>query len=177
MSMSMRTAHPAPAPLLSDARLGDVTIAGDLLQVVFHRHYRAPVEKVWAALTEPERLADWFAAAEVDLRVGGTLRLDWNGVSHADMQITACEPPRRLAWTWTIGGRDTLVQFDLQPDSQGCALTLTHSGVPAAGAGVRAGWHAHLEALPDAIEGRATPWAVKEAREAALADAYPPLAS
>ena len=175
--MSMNTARPAAAPLLSDARLGDVTMEGDLLQVVFHRHYHAPIEKVWAALTQPERLADWFAKAKVDLRVGGTLRLDWSEENHADMKISACEPPRRLAWIWTLGGRDTLVQFDLKPEAEGCALTLKHSGVPLSGAGVRAGWHAHLEALPDAIEGRATAWSVKEAREDALADAYPPLAN
>ena len=41
--------------------------------------------------------------------------------------------------------------------------------------GVRSGWHAHLEGLPDAAEGRATPWAVKVEREKALAGAYPRL--
>jgi hypothetical protein len=83
-----------------------------------------------------------------------------------------------VAWRWTIGQRDTLVRFDLAPDGAGCLLTLTHSGLSLDGArdgGVRAGWHAHLEALPDALEGRATPWEVKTAREAALASAYPKL--
>ena len=65
----------SPAPL-SNAPLGEVTVSDDTLQIVFHRHLRAPVEKVWAALTTPERLADWFANAEIDLRVGGILRLD-----------------------------------------------------------------------------------------------------
>jgi uncharacterized protein YndB with AHSA1/START domain len=152
------TATPA---LLSDAPLGNVTTTGDSRQIVFHRRYRQSVEKVWAALTAPERLADWFAAAEVDLRVGGVIRLNWNGQHQAEMTITACDPPRALAWRWTNGARDTLVRFDLAPDGDGCALTLTHSGLSLDGArdgGVRAGWHAHLEALPDAIEGRATPW-------------------
>ncbi|MDB5561077.1 MAG: hypothetical protein JWN11_495, partial [Hyphomicrobiales bacterium] len=94
-----------------------------------------------------------------------------------DMRITVCDPPRSLAWIWELGGRDTLVRFDLTPEAGGCALTLTHSGVPTVGAGVRAGWHAHLEGLPDAIEGRATPWEVKVAREEALSDAYPRLAA
>ncbi len=96
------------------------------------------------------------------------------------MLITVCEPPRALAWRWTLGERDTLVRFDLAPDGDGCALTLTHSGLSLDGVrdgGVRAGWHAHLEALPDAMEGRATPWATKEAREAALAASYPPLSA
>jgi uncharacterized protein YndB with AHSA1/START domain len=164
--------------LLSDAPLGEVTVQGEALQLVFQRHYRKPVEKVWAALTTPERLADWFATAEVDLRVGGTIRLGWNGQHKADVVITECDAPRTLAWRWRIGERDTLVRFDLTPQDGGCALTLTHSGLSLDGArdgGVRTGWHAHLEALPDALEGRATPWETKVAREQALAGAYPKL--
>jgi uncharacterized protein YndB with AHSA1/START domain len=172
------TATPA---LLSDAPVGDVTTTDTARQIVFHRRYRQSVEKVWAALTTPERLADWFADAQVDLRVGGSIRLNWNsGVHQAEMLITVCEPPRALAWRWTIGERDTLVRFDLTPDGDGCALTLTHSGLSLDGArdgGVRAGWHAHLEALPDAMEGRATPWEAKTAREDALKSRYPALSA
>ena len=171
----MSTTSAATKPLLSDAPLGDVTLTGDTLQVVFHRHLKAPIEKVWAALTVPERLADWFAGAVVDLRVGGSLRLSWDGTSHTDMRITLCEPPRSLAWVWVLGGRDTLVRFDLVPVPGGCELTLTHSGVPRSGSGVRAGWHAHLEALPDAVEGRATSWELKTAREKAIDPSYPSL--
>jgi uncharacterized protein YndB with AHSA1/START domain len=160
--------------------VGEVTTTGDNRQLVFHRHYRQPIEKVWAALTVPERLADWFATAQVDLRVGGLIKLGWNGVHKTDVTITVCEPPRALAWRWTIGERDTLVRFDLAPDGDGTALTLTHSGLSLDGArdgGVRAGWHAHLEALPDAMEGRATPWETKCAREDALKDRYPAFSS
>jgi uncharacterized protein YndB with AHSA1/START domain len=158
--------------LLSGAPLGVVTVTADELSIVFRRHYRAPIERVWAALTVPERLADWFGVAEIDLRVGGAVRMRWG-----EFPITVCDPPQSLAWGWELGGRDTLVRFDLAAEAGGCSLTLTHSGLDphGQGGGVRAGWHAHLEALPDALEGRATPIAVKEAREAALGDAYPPL--
>jgi len=40
---------------------------------------------------------------------------------------------------------------------------------------VRGGWHAHLEGLADSLDGRTTPWAVKEQRETAVAPLYPPL--
>ena len=161
--------------LLGNAPMGEVTVAGDTLQIVFRRHLRAPIEKVWAALTTPERLADWFANAEVDLRVGGILRLDGNGMRQNEMRITICDPPRTFAWAWKIGSRETLVRFDLKPEAAGCELTLTHSGVPIVAAAARAGWHALLEALPDAVEGRATPWEVKQARETALRALYPNL--
>jgi uncharacterized protein YndB with AHSA1/START domain len=160
---------------LSDAAPGEVTLTGETLQVVFHRHLRHPVEKVWAALTVPERLADWFVHAKADLRVGGHLIFDGRGISHTEMRITVCDPLRALAWVWTIAGQESVVRFDLAPEAGGTRLTLTHSGVPRGAAGVRAGWHAHLEALPDAIEGRATSWETKTARETALGAVYPKL--
>jgi len=162
---------------LSDAAQGEVTADDDAFQVVFHRRYAKPIEKVWAAVTTPERLADWLAAAEVELKPGGTMRLNWNNQYSMEGRITACDPPNVLVWTWPIDGRETRVRFELQSDQDGCLLTLTHSGLNphGSGAGVRAGWHAHLEGLPDAMEGRPTPWATKTAREAALSQHYPAL--
>ena len=173
--MSTSSTNALAAALLGDASMGEVTLCGDTLQVVFRRHYRKPVERVWAALTTPERLADWFANAEVDLRVGGILRLSGNGLKQTEMRITICDSPRTFAWIWTLGSRESIVRFDLMPRGDGCDLTLTHSGVPRTAEGVRAGWHAILEALPDALEGRATPSEVKTAREAELRTRYPKL--
>ncbi len=164
--------------LLRDAPKGEVTVKDDRMQVVFRRRYAKPVAKVWAALTTPERLADWFGAASVDLRVGGKLRLTFENDHAIEFGITRVDPPSVLAWSWTIGGRDTSVLFELAPDGDGCELTLTHSGLGARngqGGGVGAGWHAHLEGLADSLDGRTTPWAVKEQRETAVAHLYPPL--
>jgi uncharacterized protein YndB with AHSA1/START domain len=171
----MSTSATETEATLSDAPTGEVTETGDTLQVVFHRHLRAPIDKVWAALTTSERLADWFVEATVDLRVGGVLRFDGRGIADTAMLITICEPPRTFAWAWDIAGHRTIVRFDLAPAGDGCELTLTHSGLPRSAGGVRQGWHAHLEAIPDAIAGRATTWEAKCAREAALADRYPKL--
>jgi hypothetical protein len=87
--------------------------------------------------------------------------------------------PHVLGWSWKLDGRDTSILFELAPDGDGCILTLTHSGLStrAASAGVRAGWHAHLEGLADSLDGRATPWEIKEQREAAVAPLYPPLSA
>lgn len=165
--------------LLSDAPKGEVTVKDDSLQIVFRRRYAKPLAKVWAALTVPERLADWFGAAKIDLRAGGSLRLSFTNGHTMAFGITRVEMPHLLELSWVLDERDTRVLFELAPDGDGCRLTLTHSGLsPRAGrgAGVRAGWHAHLEGLADAVEaGRATPWAVKEQRIAALAPLYPAL--
>ena len=94
---------------------GQVTATDDALQVVFHRHYARPIEKVWAAITTPERLADWLADAEIEMRTGGKIRLSWNDGAHTmEGRVLVCEPPKSFAWTWTLDGRETVVRFDLK---------------------------------------------------------------
>ena len=159
--------------------VGQVTRAGDSQQLVFERRYNKPIEKVWAALTVPERLADWLADATIDLRQGGEIHLNWGkGANEMTGRVMVYQPPRSLAWTWEIAGRQTLVRFDLAPDGAGCLLTLTHSGLGlynGQGGGVRAGWHAHLEAFEGAIDGRGTGWPAIMARVPALQKYYPAL--
>ena len=164
--------------LLRNAPKGDVTVKDDRMQVVFRRRYTKPVAKVWAALTTPERLEDWFGAAKIELRVGGTMHITSANGKQTELRITRVDAPHVLGWSWMLDGLDTSVLFELEPDGEGCQLTLTHSGLSARhgrGAGVRAGWHAVLEGLADSLDGRATPWALKEQREAAVAPLYPPL--
>ena len=160
------------------ADIGHVTIDNGDLQVVFRRRYAKPVEKVWAAVSTPERIADWLAIAEYEPKVGGVVRLDWYGHNKMEGRVVAYDPPRLFAWTWPLNGRETVVRFALEPDGPlACWLTLTHAGLdPAgAGAGVRVGWHAHLEGIPDALEGRATSWETVMARNTELTAFYPPL--
>ena len=158
---------------------GQVTATDDALQVVFHRHYSRPIEKVWAAITTPERLADWLAEAEVELKPGGRIHFNWNNGAHTmEGRVLVCDAPTAFSYTWTMDGRETVVRFDLKSDGDGCWLTLTHSGLsPRAGqgAGVRSGWHAHLEGLGDAIDAKRTPWATKTARQEAVKSLYPAL--
>lgn len=152
---------------------GEVSLHDGRMQVVFRRSYRRPIEKVWAALTVPERIEDWFGAARVDLREGGKMVFVYPGGHSVEVRINRLEAPRTLGYAWELGGVDTQVLFELTPTAAGCDLTLTHSNVPPAGGGVRAGWHAHLEGLADAIDGKPTPWAVKQERERLVAPLYP----
>ncbi len=60
----------------------------------------APPEEVWEALTDPERLEEWFANdVELDLESGeGTFRWDDGDERHA--VVEELEPERRLAIRW-----------------------------------------------------------------------------
>ena len=147
--------------------LGEVRRTGDTVEIVFRRCYAKPVEKIWAALTVPERISDWFA----EVTIGDRIRIIFPEPHGAvEGRIVINEPMRTFAWIWpNPDGSDSLVRFDLEPDGAGCRLTLTQSGLtPKDGAGNAAGWHAHLAGLEDAAEGVKTPWATIIEREAPL---------
>jgi uncharacterized protein YndB with AHSA1/START domain len=91
--------------------------------VVATRNYSTPVEDVWDALTNPERLPRWFLPVSGELRVGGRYQLEGN----AGGTITRCEPPRQLAMTWEYGGGMSWVEVSLDEDARGgTRLELRH---------------------------------------------------
>ena len=82
---------------------------------------------------------------------------------------------KTFAWEWCEldGSNTSLVRFDLEPDGDGCRLTLTHSGVKRSEAkDVGPGWHAHLQAIADAADGIETPWSTVKARSQAAEPLY-----
>ena len=53
----------------------------------------APREDVWEALTEPERLEDWFANdVDLDLRPGGGVSFRWSNGEERHATVTEVEP-------------------------------------------------------------------------------------
>ena len=92
--------------------------------VELSRVYDAPVEDVWDACTDPERVGRWFLPLTGDLRLGGRFQLEGN----AGGQITECEPPNRLAVTWVFGDAVSLVRVDLTGLADGgTELRLRHA--------------------------------------------------
>lgn len=113
------------------------------------------MEKVWAALTIPEPVADWLAPAEIELKVGGRYELRFH--DGADVMIgviTRIEPPRLLELTWRESGcPGSVLVFSLA--AVGCRLTLTHA-FPREVNDVRgfvSGWRQHLEGVAAACDG------------------------
>jgi uncharacterized protein YndB with AHSA1/START domain len=145
----------------------------------YERHLDHPVDRVWAAITEPEQLADWLAAAdELELAKGGRVTLRWlndpdreewekRGVvlpddydSHqpAKGTVTLLYPPRAVEYDTDAMGK---LRFELRPDDTGCVLTFISTmelpeGFPAEQ--TLAGWHIHLEHLAEALAGRPIEW-------------------
>jgi uncharacterized protein YndB with AHSA1/START domain len=98
----------------------------------------APVERVWALLTEAEHLGRWFAdaGAEIDLRPGGAMALRFEGHGTVHGEVLEVEPHRRLAYRWgpsseLTAENSTLVVFTLRDESGGTRLQVAESGFDA----------------------------------------------
>jgi len=141
------------------SRDGTVHERADGYELRFERHLLHPVEKVWAALTDPARRAQWFAPGEIELRLGGRVSLAFtDGEGVIDGRVTAIEPPRLLEFTWTDQGNDVgFVRWELIAEDGGTRLVLTHNlpgsdrefCLPAL-----AGWHSLLDKLAALLDGQ-----------------------
>lgn len=82
----------------------------------------APPEEVWEALTDPDRLAEWFAnEVELDPRPGGRGVFRWdNGESRA-ATVEEVDPLRRFGFRWEEEGE---VEFELEEVDEGTKVTV-----------------------------------------------------
>ena len=108
------------------------------------RTFQAPVAAVFDAWTSEEVIRRWWhvelgwetAEAEVDLRVGGVVRVvmrdpdkdvDYGGGGH----YTEIERPTRLAFTWIWDGdtRRTMIELDFEETDGVTTVRFVHSGL------------------------------------------------
>ncbi|HZT84257.1 MAG TPA: SRPBCC domain-containing protein [Gaiellaceae bacterium] len=70
-------------------------------------------DEVWEALTEPERLEEWFATeVELDPRPGGEGVFRWGDGDERRATVREAEEAERLVLEWEDGGRVTI---ELEP--------------------------------------------------------------
>ena len=152
---------------MNEDHLGTVSRTGDTFELVFERRIAKPVEKVWAAITVPERIADWFAIVEIDPRLGGHYRLRFAPDDPPmEGEIVEYEPLRRLAHTWKDPDHPiSVLRYELEPDGDGCRLRFTQTNLPAKYVRSIAGWHVFLDALPGATEGVRNVWSMERENE------------
>ncbi|MGA8548063.1 MAG: SRPBCC family protein [Mycobacterium sp.] len=118
---------------------------------------RAPMDRVWRAISDSQEFGRWFGAridgpfvagTSVTATITGTtvdeevaeLQRPHAGAK-ATWQIVAVEPPRRFAYRWHPFAVDvdvdyaaeptTLVEFTLSPTPNGVLLTIVESGFDA----------------------------------------------
>ena len=121
-------------------------------------HVDAGIGTVWAAITDPSRLASWWGEVEGDLRLGGEYRArvfasGWDGTGRID----ACEAPRRLLVRTRepdqSGEQSTEVTLTVEGGQT--SVVWEEQGMPLAYlAGYGAGIQVHVEDLGAYLAGR-----------------------
>jgi uncharacterized protein YndB with AHSA1/START domain len=137
---------------------------------------RAPIARVWRALTDPKEFGSWF---RVDLRGGfspgakvqGTIT--HKGYEHLtwDVVVERMEPEHRFSWRWHPYAIDpktdysteppTLVQIELTEVPEGTKLTVVESGFDQLWPGRKeqvypmneGGWTAQMQSIKRHVEG------------------------
>lgn len=116
------------------------------IALIARRTIRASVERVFEAWTQPEQLRAWWGPrpvtcsdAEVDLRVGGRYRivnlLPGGGTVTIHGEFRVVQPPRKLVYTWRMGGADghaesSLVTVSFEPRGDDTEVVVVHEDIP-----------------------------------------------
>jgi uncharacterized protein YndB with AHSA1/START domain len=104
------------------------------------RRLKAKPDRVFAAWTEPEKIAKWFGPegiellrAEADAHVGGRFRILMRGRDGEEHDVSGryreVVQNEKLVFTWawrTTPERESLVTVLIKPDGAGSLLTLIH---------------------------------------------------
>jgi len=128
--------------------------------IEIHRRLPAPIREVFRWWTDPELLREWMTPvgtveADVDLRVGGRLRIVMKGegrvIEHTG-EYLEIEPPHRLVFTWVspyTGNVPSVITVELHAAGDSLTdLRLVHSRLPDdAARWHRGGWDAMLDRL------------------------------
>ena len=134
---------------------------------------KAPIDKVWAAITEAQHLARWFPQSAVltDVSVGAEGVFTWDGYEDFAVRIEELDPPHMIAYRWSndnargvpttriADSQSTVFRFTLEPIEGGTQLTVVESGFgslsdPAGSMeSNRGGWNSELDELVAYLEG------------------------
>lgn len=104
---------------------------------------KAPVSRVWKAITDHEEFGNWFRVKLDGPFVPGHVargNITWPGYEHLvwEVVVQRIEPERLFSFTWHPYAVDqsvdyskeepTLVEFRLEPNGSGTLLMVTESG-------------------------------------------------
>lgn len=133
--------------------LGKVSKTADGYQVRFERHFHHPIEKVWQAITDPEKMKYWFTDIDMDYREGGKMTVHFRNeakdISHG--KILKIDEPHFFSWSW----ENELAEWELTAEGNTTHVVLTYSRIERKFATkAPAGVHTLLERLEGALDGK-----------------------
>ena len=135
------------------------------------RAFDASVERVFEAWTSEEVLRRWLYGradletpiAEVDLRVGGRIRIVMRNPAGVDEgaatgEYTVVEPPHRLVFTWVWDDdpdNPQLIELEFTEQDGRTTVRMTNSGIPTdeRWESQQRGWHVCYDNLERVLAG------------------------
>ena len=133
----------------------------------------APIERVWAYLTDHDKRAAWLAGGTMTQKPGEMFDLRFN---HTELtgevapdryaecrqpivqksRLVRMEAPTLLTISWDEGPAPSEVTFELTPQGNTTQLVLTHRRLASRKdmVSVAGGWHAHVDVLIEVLAGR-----------------------
>jgi uncharacterized protein YndB with AHSA1/START domain len=132
----------------------------------------APIDKVWAAITEADHIKKWFGQIAVldEVAPGAKGMFGFDGYGSFPILVEEVDAPRMIAYRWSNdnataldptlvdSNHSTVFRFTLEPTDGGTQLTVVESGFntlsdPAASMeSNRGGWDAELDELVAYLE-------------------------
>ena len=131
--------------------------------LVIERVFRHSPEKLWRALTETPLIAQWLMNNDFEPVAGRRFQFrsdpvpNWDGIIAGEVLIV--EPLKRLSYSWSSLGLDSVVLWILSPVEGGTHVRMEHSGFrpdqQQAYGGAKYGWQRFLGTLEQVLDGDA----------------------
>ena len=106
--------------------------AAQIRTAIVVREIAQPAEKIWRALTQTHLLAEWLMQS--DFRPEPGHKFTFRNQPRPDVavvidcRVLAVEPCRRLSYSWSAYGLDSVVTFTLEPTPTGTMLRMEQRG-------------------------------------------------
>jgi uncharacterized protein YndB with AHSA1/START domain len=134
-------------------------------EIRFERHLPYPVAAVWDAITNPERLADWWlpfdADITVDLREGGEMVFASRSGEPGPMTAAILRVDAPVLFEHTHVAPGSTLRWEIEAVDVGCILRLTQH-VSDTAAAIDGCWvvgmHTSLSRLEPCLAGAPVPW-------------------
>jgi len=151
---------------------GTISREGQDFEIRLERELSHTVNAVWKAITDPAKLAIWFAKTEIEQVPGGAMHFRFADADQSvgDAVITQLEPDRLFEYNW----EGDIARWELFPlGNEQCRLVMIYRLNKAKYVTMAAtGWHIYMEQLEGVLNGRATPYPYKSDHELAVEKIY-----
>ncbi|MDB5018006.1 MAG: hypothetical protein JWQ84_2838 [Mucilaginibacter sp.] len=104
--------------------------------VIIERVYNAPVKAVWEAITDLNKMRQWYfpMLEEFEPEVGFETKFDVenDGKTYVHIwKVKEADPYKKISYEWKFGDYpgDSVVSFELFEEDDSTRIVLTHTGV------------------------------------------------